>query len=304
LCSNNNNNNNKNGNKRNLGESNYQLSYDRLDFTVQSQYQAKQVWQAAQEYTLTNLNNIYQNFTSCTYCMDYPTYQDGFFNGNSGYGYDDLINQCWKFYSHNSYTCNGDCQTMALKQGTVWTASTNKTFYQSKATNKAYVNRGTKSISAFAQDDNFVGTTFLLSSALLFTAALATYYYMGGTANMDTMCADIVDAPCTDGCGDDSEIQGEYDHVQQAPWYASSPGSDVVPPPPPRRTKSSGGMPPPPPPRSFKTTPTKSMDVSDDDHSPSKDALLPTSPVNSYGGNEGTQESDRYEAPRYMYSMD
>jgi len=76
-------------------------------------------WDSTQEYTLTNLNNVYDTFKYCTPCMDYPTYQDGYFIGDYGTDDDDLINQCWKFHSHDSFVCEGDCMNMGHSQGTV-----------------------------------------------------------------------------------------------------------------------------------------------------------------------------------------
>lgn len=76
-------------------------------------------WYNSQEYTLTNLNSVYDDFRYCTSCVDYPTYQDGYYIGDDGMDDGDLINQCWKFYSHNSYTCEADCVAMAHAQGTI-----------------------------------------------------------------------------------------------------------------------------------------------------------------------------------------
>mmetsp|Transcript_33154 Transcript_33154/g.48609 ORF Transcript_33154/g.48609 Transcript_33154/m.48609 type:complete len:699 (-) Transcript_33154:233-2329(-) len=80
---------------------------------------AQEWWEAAQEYTLTNMNAVYDRFQVCTLCLDYPTYQDGFFIGDYGTDDDDLINQCWKFHSHDSHFCNGDCIALGSNQGTV-----------------------------------------------------------------------------------------------------------------------------------------------------------------------------------------
>ena len=104
---NNNDKNDKNGNNNNNNNNNYDNSgyYD--------------WWTAAQEYTFTNLNDVYESFRYCTSCMDYPTYQDGYFIGDDGTDDGDLINQCWKFYSHNSYTCESDCIAMGHAQGTI-----------------------------------------------------------------------------------------------------------------------------------------------------------------------------------------
>lgn len=76
-------------------------------------------WQDAQEYTLTNLNEVYDTFKYCTTCIDYPTYQDGYFIGDYGTDDDDLINQCWKFHSHDSFTCDADCIALGHAQGSI-----------------------------------------------------------------------------------------------------------------------------------------------------------------------------------------
>jgi hypothetical protein len=76
-------------------------------------------WQAAQEYTLADLNDVYETFKYCTSCIDYPTYQDGYVIGDDGTDDDDLINQCWKFYSHDSFACEADCIAMGHAQGTI-----------------------------------------------------------------------------------------------------------------------------------------------------------------------------------------
>lgn len=74
-------------------------------------------WNGAQEYTLTYANEVYEPFKYCTLCIDYPTYQDGEINGDSGYDDDDLINQCWKFYSHDTFTCGSECIRNGHRQG-------------------------------------------------------------------------------------------------------------------------------------------------------------------------------------------
>ena len=76
-------------------------------------------WTSAQEASLTHLNEVYQTFRYCYSCVDYPTYQDGYFIGDDGTDDDDLINQCWKFWSHDSYVCETDCLSKAHAQGTI-----------------------------------------------------------------------------------------------------------------------------------------------------------------------------------------
>jgi len=51
--------------------------------------------------------------------MDYPTYQDGYFIGDTGTDDDDMINRCWKFHSHDSYTCETDCLALGDAQGSI-----------------------------------------------------------------------------------------------------------------------------------------------------------------------------------------
>lgn len=80
---------------------------------------AQEWWQDSQEYTLTLLNEVYDEYRYCTSCIDYPTYQDGYFIGDYGTDDDDLINQCWKFYSHDSFPCESDCIALGHAQGTI-----------------------------------------------------------------------------------------------------------------------------------------------------------------------------------------
>ena len=76
-------------------------------------------WYNSQEETLENLNDVYESFKYCTSCIDYPTYQDGYYIGDTGTDDDDLINQCWKFYSHDSFPCEADCIALGHSQGTI-----------------------------------------------------------------------------------------------------------------------------------------------------------------------------------------
>jgi len=86
-------------------------------------------YDAAQEYTLTDLNEVYDTYRYCTLCIDYPTYQDGYLIGDDGMDEDDLINQCWKFHSHDSYTCNGDCMAKGSMQGSIIEVSVGSTTF-------------------------------------------------------------------------------------------------------------------------------------------------------------------------------
>eukprot|EP00559_Dactyliosolen_fragilissimus_P004846 CAMPEP_0184865850 /NCGR_PEP_ID=MMETSP0580-20130426/19420_1 /TAXON_ID=1118495 /ORGANISM="Dactyliosolen fragilissimus" /LENGTH=616 /DNA_ID=CAMNT_0027365221 /DNA_START=217 /DNA_END=2067 /DNA_ORIENTATION=+ len=92
-------------------------------------YDAIGFWENSQEYTFTNFNGVYEEYKYCTPCMDYPTYQDGYFIGDTGTDEDDLINQCWKFHSHDSYTCDSACLAMGDAQGTITQIQVGERFY-------------------------------------------------------------------------------------------------------------------------------------------------------------------------------
>jgi len=50
-------------------------------------------WKQSQEPTMTLFNQVFEDYKSCTLCLDYPTYQDGSVVGNSGTDDGSLINQ-------------------------------------------------------------------------------------------------------------------------------------------------------------------------------------------------------------------
>lgn len=134
----------------------------------------QQWWYDAQEYTLTNLNDVYEEFKYCTSCVDYPTYQDGYFIGDYGTDDDDLINQCWKFYSHSSYTCEAECIAMAHAQGGILSikygdsvfGKTSQSFYQSSASTSPHIE------SPFSR---LLASAFLTVSFLLFIATFLAF---------------------------------------------------------------------------------------------------------------------------------
>eukprot|EP00980_Cylindrotheca_fusiformis_P026833 scaffold17607_cov77-Cylindrotheca_fusiformis.AAC.2 len=43
----------------------------------------------------------------------------------------DLINQCWEFYSHDSFTCESDCLAKGRAQGTILSIDVGGKFYGS-----------------------------------------------------------------------------------------------------------------------------------------------------------------------------
>jgi hypothetical protein len=135
-------------------------------------------WYGTQEYTMSMLNDVYEEFKYCTSCVDYPTYQDGYFIGNSGTDDDDLINQCWKFYSHNSYTCEADCIAMAHAQGTILSvtygdSTFGKSFstYAAKSTNSALSSR----MNVESPLARLLANAFLTLSFLLFVATFLAF---------------------------------------------------------------------------------------------------------------------------------
>jgi hypothetical protein len=135
-------------------------------------------WYNTQEYTLTNLNDVYEEFKYCTSCVDYPTYQDGYFIGDDGTDDDDLINQCWKFYSHSSYTCEAECISMAHAQGTILSlkygdatfGKTSSVFYQQSSSGS---NKELESPLARLLANAFLTMAFLLFVATFLAFAVA-----------------------------------------------------------------------------------------------------------------------------------
>jgi hypothetical protein len=136
-------------------------------------------WQSAQEASLTNLNEVYQTFRYCVSCVDYPTYQDGYFIGDDGTDDDDLINQCWKFWSHDSYICETDCLAKANAQGTILSinyqsssfGNTPSTFYENYARSGSGKRSETKLTRLLA--NVFVAFSFIVFVATFLAFAVA-----------------------------------------------------------------------------------------------------------------------------------
>lgn len=72
--------------------------------------------------TLFMKHNSHQPF-----CIN--SYQDGYFNGDYGTDEDDLINQCWKFYSHDTDHCTHECISLGHAQGTITQIKYGKKYY-------------------------------------------------------------------------------------------------------------------------------------------------------------------------------
>ena len=134
-------------------------------------------WYDSQEYTLTNLNDVYEQYMFCTPCMDYPTYQDGYFIGDYGTDDDDLINQCWKFHSHDSFICEGECIAMGHSQGSINQVIYGDKVFGAKLQASSY-SEGTSSRANVLVESSWsriMANAFLTFSFLLFVATFLAF---------------------------------------------------------------------------------------------------------------------------------
>jgi len=136
-------------------------------------------WTAAQEYTLTLVNEVYDQYKYCTLCMDYPTYQDGYFIGDSGTDDDDIINQCWKFHSHDSYTCTSDCVALGDAQGTIVQVQYGSSYGGSGGQSVSKSSGGSSSPSS--KMAKFKANAFLTFNAILFVATFLAFSVARGS---------------------------------------------------------------------------------------------------------------------------
>lgn len=150
-------------------------------------------WQATQEYTLELLNEVYDEYKYCTLCMDYPTYQDGYFIGDYGTDDDDLINQCWKFHSHDSFTCSADCIALGDAQqtivkidylGTTFGASWDGSQSSGQSTTYDHVAKGYTSSESNMQ--KFKANAYLTFSGVLFIATFLAFSVARGSRTEKT----------------------------------------------------------------------------------------------------------------------
>lgn len=136
-------------------------------------------WYDAQEYTLTNLNDVYETFQYCTPCMDYPTYQDGYFIGDYGTDDDDLINQCWKFHSHDSFICEGNCIALGHSQGSINQVIYGEQVFGSKMSASSYTDgsgsRNKADVLVESSWSRIMANAFLTFSFLLFVATFLAF---------------------------------------------------------------------------------------------------------------------------------
>jgi len=136
-------------------------------------------WYDSQEYTLQNLNDVYEEYMYCTPCMDYPTYQDGYFIGDYGTDDDDLINQCWKFHSHDSFICEGECIAMGHAQGSINQVMYGDQMFGSKMSASSYSQESWSSNRADVLVESswsrIMANAFLTFSFLLFVATFLAF---------------------------------------------------------------------------------------------------------------------------------
>lgn len=133
-------------------------------------------WYGTQEEDLTLLNEVYNPYRYCTPCVDYPTYQDGYFIGDYGTDDDDLINQCWKFWSHDSYTCEADCLATADAQGTILPVNYGGTTFGT-ATQEFYTRSSSSTVQQARESSltRLLANAFLTLSFLLFVATFLAF---------------------------------------------------------------------------------------------------------------------------------
>ena len=134
------------------------------------------------------MNEIYDEYKYITLFMYYPTYQDGYFIGDTDTDEVDMINQCWKFHSHDSFRCNADCIALGDNQGTIvqidygsptfgveWCGSTEA----GSSTAFYHVNKGYQS----GGDDNvqrFKANMWLTFNSILFIAKFLAFSVVRG----------------------------------------------------------------------------------------------------------------------------
>jgi len=149
-------------------------------------YDALEYWSDSQEYSFTNFNAVYDEYKYCTPCMDYPTYQDGYFIGDDGTDEDDLINQCWKFHSHDSYTCDNACLALADAQGTIVQIKVGDTYFgqswygstaegQDTTYNHKTKVRTTKDMTKHKRRQSIKANFFIVFSSVLFVATYLAF---------------------------------------------------------------------------------------------------------------------------------
>jgi len=129
-------------------------------------------WTYGQEQTLTNLNQIMNTFKMCRLCLDYPTYQDGYFIGDTGTDDGSIINQCWKFHSHDSFPCNADCILLGHEQGTILPIAYGTTIFGGGGSSEV----GGEELSFVSSFQKIEANVFFVFSSIIFLAACISVY--------------------------------------------------------------------------------------------------------------------------------
>ena len=126
------------------------------------------------DYRLTYFNEMFDSFKTCNLCIDYPSYQDGEDTND--------INQCWKFYSHTSPVCEGDCIAMAMSQGTIRSIQFGDLIYYGSITERE-TSRYYEPKYSIDQDyvDHVAANTFLATSLIFCIGSSTFYLYMRGS---------------------------------------------------------------------------------------------------------------------------
>merc|ERR1712060_952502 len=142
-----------------------------------------QWWEYSGDYTMEGINEVMDGFKYCTLCMDYPTYQDGEENDGDGYDDDNLINQCWKFWSHASYPCNTDCIALASSQGTILSVQYGSYAFGSSSVGSSSYSTGTSyatgggggSSSTVSKFEAMKCNAFLILSSVVFLTTFLSF---------------------------------------------------------------------------------------------------------------------------------
>lgn len=144
---------------------------------------AEQYWYDAQEYTFTMFNEVYDDFLYCTPCNDYPTYQDGYFIGDDGTDEDDIINQCWKFFSHDTHNCEADCIAQGDAQGTITQITYGDTTFGQALDMSGWSGGGTNggATSKSARMERLKANLFVTFAGIVFVATFLAFAVARGS---------------------------------------------------------------------------------------------------------------------------
>jgi vancomycin resistance protein YoaR len=151
--------------------------------------------------------------------------------------------------------------------------------------------------------DKFLANTYVLSSAIVFLAALSSYYLMGGCKTR--LLNDMMEKPCSDTSS--PEDDPEYNGNDEEPWYKPAPGAYKL-----DRSETRNNIAKNTRTRGRSTTPRN--EVLGSDSEPDEKAV-PLSPRNEQAEEEdpviveaaestdtSSRDEDYYKPPAYVYS--